>query len=213
MQENLQLFHYTDGPGLLAILQSNTLRATHIKYLNDVAEYTRYFDERLPALVEETVHDFHKNGSSEFLEKSIGDFGSIDSTARRAITMCRRLLMEACTDVHLPFVTCFCMTESSEVSRHGLLSQWRGYGKDGGYALVFNAAQLATDLKEERERTKPVLGFGACMDYHAHGTSPTKCNAVTASDEEILRAWIKGLFREGLNKDDSSARCTHRSDA
>ncbi len=32
----------------------------------------------------------------------------------------------------------------------GLLSQWRGYGKDGGYALVFDSQKLEEALKDEK---------------------------------------------------------------
>ena len=43
----------------------------------------------------------------------------------------------------------FCTTGDSWISQHGLLSQWRGYGLDGGYAIVFDSAGLDSLLTEE----------------------------------------------------------------
>lgn len=35
---------------------------------------------------------------------------------------------------------------------HGLLSQWRGYGREGRYALVFDTKQLSELLKSEEQQ-------------------------------------------------------------
>lgn len=40
------------------------------------------------------------------------------------------------------FVSSFCKPASNEDFEHGLLSQWRGYGPDGGYAIHFSRAKL-----------------------------------------------------------------------
>jgi hypothetical protein len=42
-----------------------------------------------------------------------------------------------------PFICSFCSHEGDEQAKSdGLLSQWRGYGADGGFALEFEAAKL-----------------------------------------------------------------------
>jgi hypothetical protein len=51
-----------------------------------------------------------------------------------------------------PYVTSFCTSATPEVSQHGLLSQWRGYGHEGGYAVVFDTSLLDLLLKEEGEK-------------------------------------------------------------
>jgi hypothetical protein len=36
---DMTLFHYTDSGGLLGIVQSGRMRATHVSYMNDASEY------------------------------------------------------------------------------------------------------------------------------------------------------------------------------
>lgn len=52
-----------------------------------------------------------------------------------------------------PYITSFCtpLKNDSRVGTHGLLSQWRGYGKDGGFAIVFETEPLFNLLKEFAE--------------------------------------------------------------
>ena len=45
------------------------------------------------------------------------------------------------------YITCFCKPNSKEDFHHGLLSQWRGYGADGGYALQFSRSRLLETIK------------------------------------------------------------------
>ena len=40
------------------------------------------------------------------------------------------------------YITCFCKPTGEEDFKHGLLSQWRAYGEDGGYALQFSRKKL-----------------------------------------------------------------------
>jgi hypothetical protein len=40
------------------------------------------------------------------------------------------------------YITCFCRPSTKEEFHHGLLSQWRGYGEDGGYAIQFSRTKL-----------------------------------------------------------------------
>lgn len=53
-----------------------------------------------------------------------------------------------------PYITSFCTTKnkSKQVVEHGLLSQWRGYGRDGGYAIVFDTACFSQLLDEVGEK-------------------------------------------------------------
>jgi hypothetical protein len=50
-----------------------------------------------------------------------------------------------------PFISSFCSHSKHQAYevRNGLLSQWRGYGRDGGYCIVFNTAELAQLLGRE----------------------------------------------------------------
>jgi hypothetical protein len=46
------------------------------------------------------------------------------------------------------YITCFCKPSSKEDFHHGLLSQWRGYGIDGGYALQFSRLKLQARVEQ-----------------------------------------------------------------
>ena len=47
------------------------------------------------------------------------------------------------------YITSFCATKDLWISQNGLLSQWRGYGLDGGYAIVFDRAEMGKLLDRE----------------------------------------------------------------
>jgi len=50
-----------------------------------------------------------------------------------------------------PYVASFCSVDKrdSYIASHGLLSQWRGYGTQGGYIITFDTAGLIQLLHEE----------------------------------------------------------------
>lgn len=118
MQDHPQpprLYHYTDVQGLLGIIQSQTLWATHVDYLNDSSEVQyarRLVVEMLTAYEAEAKLDVSR---------------AILSRARETFDLV------AATDL---YVLCFC-------EQGDLLSQWRGYGRGGdGYAIGIDAASL-----------------------------------------------------------------------
>ena len=49
------------------------------------------------------------------------------------------------------YVISFCTTSDDWISENGLLSQWRGYGVDGGYAIIFDTERLDSLLTAESE--------------------------------------------------------------
>ena len=52
------------------------------------------------------------------------------------------------------YLTCFCRSRREEDFKHGLLSQWRGYGEDGGYALQFSKSKLRKAIKKANKSGK-----------------------------------------------------------
>jgi len=52
------------------------------------------------------------------------------------------------------FITCFCKPIGKEDFYHGLLSQWRGYGSDGGYALHFSRKKLMAAIDSANKSDK-----------------------------------------------------------
>jgi hypothetical protein len=131
------LFHYTTAAGLLGILRESVLWATEARFLNDAQEaiYARELfvsalrDIENPAL--DPTHPGH----------SFAD--SFDEVFRRYTSQVEEELGSEQVPV---YVTCFC--ESGD-----LLSQWRAYGSDHGYAL-----ELETDALEATLENVPAYG-------------------------------------------------------
>jgi hypothetical protein len=100
------LYHYTDGAGLMGILESQRLWASNAAYLNDPTELLHarnVYREWLEAKTDEGV-----------AKDLLGHVRVVDS------------LLEHLFHV---FVACFCR-------KGDLLSQWRGYGSGGrGFAI------------------------------------------------------------------------------
>jgi hypothetical protein len=118
------LYHYTSIEGLIGIIESKSIWATNILYLNDASEL-----DYAKALFEEQIINFqNKIGRSDYLfdwffKSSIEDIKSIS-----------------------PNTYVFFICSFSE--RNDLLSQWRGYCPSGiGVSLGFKFNDLRKSLK------------------------------------------------------------------
>jgi len=145
------LFHYTSGEGLLGILGSGTLFASHYNFLNDKTEGNTLRELLLPLLEKETrtfVPKLIKEGiiKPELLAAHGANYYK-DEVGKMFDSM------TAATDSVSPyFITSFCMHEEGTSDHaHGLLSQWRGYAR-GGYAIKFD--EFAIDELTKRESAK-----------------------------------------------------------
>jgi hypothetical protein len=155
------LFHYTCKDGLFSILKTQYLRATHWQHLNDLGEL-KHFQELLPNIImPELVRRFNEMASINSEAKQILDAeGGLDAFCSKqakllADIMCEPLLHHSKSKRLFEFyVTSFCTHDFAyaEVRNHGLLSQWRYYGQNGGYALVFDTAELEKLIKLEHSQ-------------------------------------------------------------
>ncbi len=156
-----ELFHYTDIVGLKGIIESQTLWATHAAFLNDVTETRLFIKERLPAILNPTIAQCTANLARAPANQSLiaQHGGKKKITQRKSITteittgIFNALFGNQTTPPYVePFVTSFCGAATARIAEHGLLSQWRGYTKNGGYAITFNTAKLYTLLRKEAEK-------------------------------------------------------------
>jgi hypothetical protein len=142
-----ELYHYTGIQGLKGIVESQTLWATHYKYLNDSQEII-HFRDRLPGILRPAIKE---RLDAEKLTETTYDvmFGNSDGMSTE------------------PFITSFCRVDKGDprVADHGLLSQWRGYGPQGGYAIIFDTDRLKQLLIEEGKKWEYFLGLGADAVY------------------------------------------------
>ncbi len=123
-----ELWHYTTAEGLLGILQSKQLWATRIEFLNDSEEFVGFFDSVLPGIVASIPDIDHHALSSALRDVLLGGFRTFTSSFSA---------IDAGD------------TDKDWLTENGRLSQWRGYGAGGGYALVFDTAKLEECLLQE----------------------------------------------------------------
>jgi hypothetical protein len=112
------LFHYTTMKGLLGIIQSGTIYASHIQYLNDSVEFTHAI-ERIQQELDSLYAAAAEFAGNAALAACIAEFKG----PRRS---------------RLPAVYVTSFSEKGD-----LLSQWRAYASRGGVSIGFSAAKLA----------------------------------------------------------------------
>jgi Protein of unknown function (DUF2971) len=142
------LFHYTSSEGLLGILQSGSIHASHYGFLNDRSEGNALREILLPYLAAETRKFLPKLIQAKIINAELlavhGD-GYYDAEVSRMFDA-----MASATDRVAPyFIASFCMHgEGTDHHTDGLLSQWRGYAR-GGFAIEFD--EFAIDELTKRE--------------------------------------------------------------
>lgn len=132
-----KLYHYTTAAGLHGILESHTLWATHAAHLNDSQEMLTGVQVVLQGLaVQRAWATLMKGFTRDTMLKKMATGMAIDWLAEHIQNRAQFLRQN-----FGPFVTC--------LSREGdQLSQWRGYGRGGGYAIRFDPQELRTSLQE-----------------------------------------------------------------
>ena len=145
-----ELLHYTSAAGLLGILESQSLRPTNSAFLNDSMEIALFFEQRLAKIVESAIR---KELAADPALQVLPQFAKTPQEAEAVIA---RYVMDMADAIRTttqrfnePYFACFSAPANKRIRTDGLLSQWRGYGKDGGYALVFDSQKLEDALKAE----------------------------------------------------------------
>lgn len=183
-EEHPELTHYTTADGLKGIVESKTLWATHAGFLNDSEEVNGFFNNRLGIILKPELQMY----VSESLEQCLSEFLAA--------------LREAQEQTQDHYVTSFCTAEDEWVSQNGLLSQWRGYGQDGGYAIVFDTKGLDSLLRKDAGRyhdSEETLVFGDVQyDQGIEGLSFIR-------DEQVLNhvQSVRDSFAACLKKEES----------
>jgi hypothetical protein len=115
----------------------------------------------------------------------------LKADAQRSILRCVTLAMNR------PFVFSLSGPSDERVQHSGLLSQWRGYGVGGGYALVFDSHKLESMLMAENAAHHYMhLQIG---NVYYHGIDP-KIQPATpevAEYEEIVHQGVRRMMRDG----------------
>lgn len=127
------LHHYTNSTGLKGIIESGSIRATHVSFMNDTQEYLLAVElllgevrKRLASTKEPIKKDLLKEMETPLAE-----------TQSNNVAPC--------------FVTCFSAKGND-------LNQWRSYGNgEGGFSLGFAPADLEKNAKLSSAFLAPVI--------------------------------------------------------
>ena len=116
------LFHYTSPDGLLGILQSNRIRTTNVRYMNDSSEL--FYTYKLAQEIIATMRSTEKNEVAQYFFDCFGNYIKEDNIYNDFFD-----------------VFAFCLCEEGDQ-----LSQWREYSERGtGYAVGFNANLITNE--------------------------------------------------------------------
>jgi len=151
-EEYRKLYHYTTWEGLLGILQTQTLWATHYRFLNDSSELVLFRNKLI-----DFVTPIYEKGYRVLIERDkdvkgkIDQEGGLDQCVRHDATVFVDGAYKA-TGAEV-YIVSFCGEDKNNyVNSNGLLSQWRGYGAGGGIALVFDTKKLEEIIQKETEK-------------------------------------------------------------
>jgi hypothetical protein len=129
------VYHYTNAPGLLGIITSSALWASDVEFLNDAEELTYARTDvldRLRIVADETASAIDKSNGAEQMRVEM---------IRNVVAELEKTAETSRSAAYHAYVTCFCESDD-------LLSQWRGYGGSGGYAIGFRTASFPTDVSD-----------------------------------------------------------------
>ena len=147
------LHHYTTIGGLQGILDSGRLWGTHVAFLNDSQELDYGIGE-ICNMVEAFAGEW--SWAAEQPDSKDADHQKSVSEMIKAVQKFITNNMEILKPNLGPFVSCLSTSQDQ-------LSQWRGYGQSGGYAIRFDPKLLGSSIQhvdrdgKVREGPKPAL--------------------------------------------------------
>lgn len=194
-EEYPELMHYTSDVGLTGIVKSGCLWATDARRLNDAQELTHFFDVRLRELALPEIHkalrEIAKNpaaAANMVLE------GGIDHLARVHAEQSCNGLREAVLNINRPFIFSLSGNHDPRILQNGLLSQWRGYGQGGGYALIFDSLEFEELLRlDNRAYQYQYAQWGDVYYYGLEKQQPSH-DEVAEAEEKVCEG-IAAMLR------------------
>ena len=206
-EEHSRLYHYTDIGSLENIIKNQTLWAIHYKGLNDSSEVQHMrpiIEEMMLRICNDTMRRNAKNSLlyRRYLDKHGGLAVTSKWQAKNLVRIYYDLTFSAAGSAGEPYaepyVVSFCShsDKSTYVQKNGLLSQWRGYGAEGGVAIVFNTERLRRVLGTELQN----------YDYSAIYLKPVVYHESALQDDEEFKELKEALqqYVKGLDSDDKA---------
>jgi hypothetical protein len=156
-EDPAEVMHYTSVSGFKGIVETGTLHATAISYLNDRKEL-RFVDEFIRDDIVGRFAEVFEDVRTQGLFEKEPDIGGLSEHEGDNFL---RSIHVASGANDIIFVCSFCRAEDNDVAKNGLLSQWRAYGRDGGIAIYFDRIGIESILSNEiSEFVMPNAFFG-----------------------------------------------------
>jgi hypothetical protein len=190
--DNQEVVHYTGASGLQGVLTSKTIWASHTSFVNDTEEVVGFLGRVLPVILKPVYERYV--AESEYLQQCVQDsrrlgIDLLDHDLKKFVQGFKEAQVRA-TD---HYVVSFCTTSDPWVSQHGLLSQWRGYGRDGGYAIVFDRERLGVLLEQESKIYHEEGLFMGDVQYHLAESINVEDKQVQEHIEQISECFYAHL--------------------
>lgn len=195
-----ELYHYTGIHGLKGIVESQTLWATHYKYLND-AEEIRHFRDRLPDILCPVFENIFSGLTPPQKQLLLDKYTNVEiaskEEAKKLATIMYNVTFAGSKDkppIAEPHITSFCTVDRTDerIANHGLLSQWRAYGAQGGYVIIFDTAGLNELLREEAQKWAYSPVFSGDVVYSS-ATNQEMRDEFSTHIDAIQRNWEQAL--------------------
>jgi hypothetical protein len=177
------LFHYTTATGLIGILQSRQLWHTAYFCANDESELVTGKG------ILEPIFRYHTHELIKKNDRLFRIFSGRGVHISHYADGFENHLTHFALGSLCPYITCFCKPTSSEDFGHGLLSQWRGYGADGGYALQFSRRKILAEIERVNKANETNYQL---LDVHYNQDNSLR-DEVMKHKEAFLKTYIEHL--------------------
>lgn len=173
------LFHYTTATGLVGILTSGRIWSTGYYCTNDESELTAGRGILAQVFRAKTMRLINDRDARilAFAHHGLGMSDILGYADHFEDLICGLALGSLGA-----YITCFCKAGGADVFINGLLSQWRGYGSDGGYALQFSRKKLlsAIEIVQKHEHNYDLV------DMHYLSDNSLKAEVLKHGDAFVL---------------------------
>lgn len=152
------VFHYTSQAALVSILRSQSLHATHYRFLNDSQEVSELLPEIINMVRPHMAQALERLAKDNPEARKAIYAPSLEDTAQHEAQAIAQALYKATYEnggsagIYEPFIVSFCGHVDEYQRQHGQLSQWRSYGRDGGFAIAFDTKRLVDMTRVEIDK-------------------------------------------------------------
>ncbi len=177
------VWHYTNDAGLLGILQSATLFATQVAFLNDNRE-TRYATELFHTMLRETIAEREDDPTAVSFFEKVLKFTEEDPTS-------------PLQGISKFFITSFSGHEDD-------VAQWDRYSRHHGYAIGFKARGLNREpnstlykvvYEPDKQRTAAKQLVDATYDFYREGLTGERQTNPDQWAEDFFLAWDEWIYK------------------